>query len=278
MKYFDGENLMIGSSVTALIFVLTATGAVGQGKKTDVPPQPKQAPGEILVRTLELTNKSRKDNRFGGNYAMWLPVTFVEGKSYQIDMEGISLGVLRLEDPDHKHVDSNFNGAGSNRPRIIHQAKSSGKFWIICTSMHFRPETGRFTVRVKEVTSDPKELAKPIELKVVKGQASVDAELEMRGPRYKDNPRKFVTITFEAGVTYQIDMNSGEFLSYVSLEGPDGKLIAEKKVKAGEGGPASITHKADTTGTYRIIAAQHDFRTGGPQFHLSVRALVPEQK
>jgi hypothetical protein len=264
--------------LTFIVCLLQTGIHTGSEKKRPGRPPRKLQPGEILAVDSELTEKDRKDTGFGGNYAKWYPVKLTEGQTYQIDLSGVSLGYLRLEDAKHKAIAADTGSAGFSRPRIIHQAKRSDTHWIVCTSQHRRPETGPFTLIVKEVTSDPKELAKPIELKLDKGQASVDSELEMRGPRYKkDLPCKFLTVPFEADVSYQIDMSSREFLSYVFLEDPDGKLLAENHIKSGDAKPASITFKAEKAGTYRIIAAQYDVRTGGPQFSLSVKELKAKQ-
>jgi hypothetical protein len=227
----------------------------------------------VLNITSEITARSPKDTGFGGNHAAWIPVTLAEGKTYQIDMSGISLGLLRLVDPSGKDVASDRGSAGFSRPRIIHQAKVSGRYRIVCTSWHSRPETGRFTLVVKESTSDPKELARPVELRLNNGRAAVEAELEPRGPRYKNNPCKFLTIRLEAGVTYRVQMSSREFLPYVFVEDPDGKLVGQDHLRSGDARSASVTFKAARAGAYRLIAAQYDFRTGGPQFSLSVEEL-----
>lgn len=253
--------------------------AGGAPRKTKRYPPLEKGPGEILAMKGDITDRDPKDSVFD-NYAHPVPVKLEEGKTYQIDMTGIVFGCLRLEDLRRESLASDTGGAGLNRPRIIHQAKKSGLYLIICTSMNRRPETGTFTLRVKEVSSDPKELAKPLELKLVNGRAAADSELEVRGPRYKDGiPCKFLSVPLEAGRMYQIEMLTREFTPHVFVEDPLGKVLGEDHRKAGgTASSASVKFSAETAGVYRVIAGQFGARIGGgPQFRIEVKDITPKK-
>jgi hypothetical protein len=279
--YDDGKAGMRMRWLLSCIFVLTVLFSVsGQppgGKRPGILKALPKGPDEILAFEGEITENDLKDQPGQGNYAKRVPVKFEEGKTYQIDMSSAILALLRLVDKNGKELASDRTTAGIGRPRIIHEAKTSGIYVIVCTSSHTRPETGGFSVRVKVVTSDPKELAKPLSLKLENGRASVDAELEMRGPRYKGAPCKFLSVDLNAGVAYKIEMSSREFTCHVFVEDADGTVLAEDRNKDGEQRPTGVLFTPKKAGTYRIVAAQYDFRSGGPQFSLSVREVKGKQ-
>lgn len=250
-----------------------ALAAVPPSALSRIIPLPK-GPGEILA--VESTIAGILKDNATGNYMTIVPVDLVDGKTYQFDMEGLPFSSLILKDKKGKVLPSERQQAGMFKPRILHEAKTSGKYLVICSCRHKRPDE-TFTLRVKEVPSDPKELARPLELKLVRGEASIETELEVRGPRYKDAPCRFLTVQLEAGVRYQIEMASGEFASHVIVEDADGKLLAEDHVKLGESRPARVAVVPDKSGVCRIVAAQFEYRMGGPQFRLSIKE-APEKK
>jgi hypothetical protein len=109
---------------------------------------------------------------------------------------------------------------------------------------------------------------KAIELKNDKGQADYKGNLTQTDPVYKGKKHKLFTFNMEEGKTYQIDMKSGAFDSYLFLESPDGKLLAMDDDSGGFP-DARIIHKAAKTGNYRIIATC--FGGGNGEFTLTIR-------
>ena len=114
-------------------------------------------------------------------------------------------------------------------------------------------------------------LKNPIELAPTIGRANLkDAIDDPNGERYRGKKAyKILTIHFEQGKTYQIELTSKVFQSHLYLEDAEGYLLQEH-TSAKVGGESHIIHRAAKTGTYRIIAtSQGGFRTG--DFTLSVR-------
>jgi hypothetical protein len=110
---------------------------------------------------------------------------------------------------------------------------------------------------------------KPIELKADKGQVSYTGILLKTDPAYKGGKKhKMFLFNMEAGKTYQIDMTSKAFDSYLHLESPDSKLLASDD--DGGGYPsARIVFKASEAGKHRIITTY--FGNGAGTFNLTVR-------
>jgi Ca2+-binding EF-hand superfamily protein len=82
---------------------------------------------------------------------------------------------------------------------------------------------------------------------------------------------KIFTIRLKEGKTYQIEQVSQIYFAYLYLEDPNGAIV-DQHDSGGVGLTARIVHKAEETGTYRIIAtSQGGFRTGA--FELSVRVF-----
>src|SRR4051794_34042586 len=65
--------------------------------------------------------------------------------------------------------------------------------------------------------------------------------------------RKTHDIDLEAGKIYRIDMTSKDLDSYLRLEDPDEKIVAEDD-DGGDNLNARIVYKAKRTATYKIIA------------------------
>jgi hypothetical protein len=87
---------------------------------------------------------------------------------------------------------------------------------------------------------------------------------------YQGRRHKVYTVDLEAGKTYQIDMKSTNFDSYLFFESPDRRLLAQDD--DGGGYPdARIIYKATESGKFRVIASH--FGAGGAlgQFTITVR-------
>jgi hypothetical protein len=99
---------------------------------------------------------------------------------------------------------------------------------------------------------------------------TVNDGLNQNDGAYMGRRHKVFHVDMEAGKTYQIDMVSANFDSYLFFESPDKKLLAQDD--DGGGYPdARIIHKATETGKFHIIASH--FGDGGNlgQFNITVR-------
>jgi predicted Zn finger-like uncharacterized protein len=109
---------------------------------------------------------------------------------------------------------------------------------------------------------DPGSIAKGKVLINVNGILAPTDPLEP--PQFLRNPnsrKKVHPVKLEAGKTYVISLNSNAFDSYLRLENPLGKTIAEDD--DGGGFPnALITHRCTQSGVYRVIATSFDGKTG----------------
>jgi Ca2+-binding EF-hand superfamily protein len=112
----------------------------------------------------------------------------------------------------------------------------------------------------------------PAELKFRNGRADHSSEVVERDQTYRGmKAYKILTVRLEAGKVYQIDLTSRAFKSLVWLEGPEGNLLKENHSRNGSG-YASIVHRTEKAGNYRIVIASTDgFRVGS--FSCSIRAI-----
>jgi len=111
------------------------------------------------------------------------------------------------------------------------------------------------------------------QLKLQKGKAKYDGAID---PPTKEQFRskrafKIFTVTLQQGMTYQFEMVSPEFFAFLYLEGPDGAILGRAD-SGGNNQKARIEHRAEKSGTYRVIAtSQGGFRPG--PFSLSATVL-----
>jgi hypothetical protein len=90
---------------------------------------------------------------------------------------------------------------------------------------------------------------------------------------YQGRRHKVYTIDLEAGKTYQIDMCSGNFDSYLFFENPGGRLLAQDDDSGGYP-DARIIYRATETGKFRIIASH--FGNGGVFGQFTVRVRLTD--
>jgi hypothetical protein len=95
------------------------------------------------------------------------------------------------------------------------------------------------------------------ELKLKDGKAKVESTLSQDDPvdvaGGNGAPCKAYAARFAAGKTYRIDMMSKDLDSFLRLEAPNGKKVAEDD-DGGEDRDARITYRCTKAGTYRIVA------------------------
>jgi hypothetical protein len=223
-------------------------------------------PAPDIVVNGELINADLKDKVHTQSYAKTYTFKMEKDKFYQISLVSKDFPVvLRLEDASGGQIDSEiarFGGAN-----VFYRCTKTDDVQIVATSQNGGAK-GKFTLTIKEIIGDD---GKPIELKNDNGKAAAKANLLKTDPVYKAAGKKHKMFLFEmtAGKTYQIDMTSGVFDSYLYLESPEGKLLAQDD--DGGGYPsARITMKAPSTGKHRIICTYFGGGASG-EFNLSIR-------
>jgi Ca2+-binding EF-hand superfamily protein len=113
------------------------------------------------------------------------------------------------------------------------------------------------------------------ELKLRNGWVEYEGTVEeMAEARYQGKKSfKVLTVRLEEGTTYQIDLVSPLFQSYLYLEDPEGELLMEHSAD-NVGSGARLAYRAAKSGTYRIIATSLAGVRTGP-FALWVRVVPP---
>jgi Ca2+-binding EF-hand superfamily protein len=116
-------------------------------------------------------------------------------------------------------------------------------------------------------------MGRGLPLKLEKGRASSQGVIEEAGEAEYQGRRAFkaFTVKLERGKRYQIEQVSPVYFSFLFLEGPTGQVLATHD-SGGVGQTARIVHRAERTGTYRIIATSQGGFRGGP-FTLTIRVL-----
>jgi hypothetical protein len=164
---------------------------------------------------------------------------------------------LRLEDSTGRQIAQAIDPFGNQKAVIFHQPTKSEDCEVIVTSAQ-GGATGKFTLAIKDATNST--------------VLAVGDKLDQNDKVYAvaNKKHKLFLVTLEEGRTYQIDMTSGNFDSYLYFESPEGKLLAQDD--DGGGYPsARIVHRATKTGKYRVICT---YFGGGPvngQFNVTVR-------
>jgi hypothetical protein len=101
-------------------------------------------------------------------------------------------------------------------------------------------------------------------LELVNGRASFSGAIEMSSELYRGRRAfKAFTVRLHAGRTYQIEMLSQVYWSYLMLEGPDGTIVDQNNSGA-NGRAARVVHRPSRTGTYRVIATSAFGFQAGP--------------
>lgn len=251
-----------------LLIITAAFGMQTQlraGDKKDKDGEKKTEKNDNITIEAELNNADLKDKVLTQSYCKTYTYKMTQGRTYQIDMISKAFDAfLRLEDPKGTQVAQDDDSGGMLNSRIIYKPTVTGDFTICAMSLG-GGSTGKFTLLVKE-----KDAPAAIELKNDKGSGSATAKLDANDPLYKGKKHKSYLFNMEAGKTYQIDMTSKNFDSYLYLEDVDGKLVAEDDDNGGNLN-ARIRYKANANGKHRIITTY--FADGGNlgEFTLTIR-------
>src|SRR5262245_7898095 len=198
---------------------------LGAGDKKDKKDEEK----EVVVNS-DLNNADLKDKVLTQSFCKTYVYKMTQGRTYQIDMISRDFDAfLRLEDPKGDQVAADDDSGGMLNARIIHRAAVTGDFTICAMSLG-GGSTGKFTLLVKDTTRPVVKGAKdgkPVEITNNKGSGEVTSTLDAKSPLRNDKKHQVYLFQMEAGKTYQIDMTSNDFDSYLFLEDPNGKLLAE---------------------------------------------------
>ena len=246
--------------------VLAAAGCLlmqadsGAGDKKEKDPVKKKAePAQPIVVNDELINLDQKDKVQSQSPCKTYTFKMEKGKAYQIELSSVAFrACLRLEDSSGLQIATAIDQFGNQRAIIFHDATKTEDYQIIATTIN-PGSTGKFSLVVKDATGT--------------SILNVADKLNQNDQGYKpagNKKHKMFLVEIEAGKSYQIDMKSPAFDSYLYFESPGGKILAQDD--DGGGYPsARIIHKATETGKHRIIATH--FGGGGNlgEFTVTVR-------
>jgi len=255
-------RLALVLAAAAGLLLLADLGA-GDKKKADAEKK-KEEPAPEIVINGELINADLKDKVQTQSFCKTYTFKMEKSKTYHIEMSSSAFPAhLRLENltGDQVEADSSRFGCAT----VFHRPAKTEDFTIVATAQN-GAAVGKFTLTIKEIPAGD---GKAIELKNDQGIASYTGPLLKTDPAYNGGKRhKMFLFNMEAGKTYQIDMTSKAFDSYLHLESPGGKLLASDD--DGGGYPsARIRFKATETGKHRIITTY--FGDGVGTFNLTIR-------
>jgi hypothetical protein len=227
---------------------------------------------DLKVIRGELTAKDSFDKVRQQMYCKIYPVKLLAGNTYQIDMKSTDLdSYLRLEDPDGNQIAEDDDGGGFPNARIRQDINKTGTYKIIATSFGAN-STGKFVVEIRGKGVGEATGTERVGGDGDGGSKTIKGKLANNDPEYagrKGSFHKAYTHKLVQGHTYTIDLTSTDIDSYLYLENPEGKVVAEDD--DGGGFPnARITYKAPTTGNYKLIATS--FKAGETgDFTLSIK-------
>jgi hypothetical protein len=255
-----------------LALVLTALGCLiqadlGAGDKKAKDPEKKiPEPAPDIVVKGELINADLKDKIFMQSVCKTYTFKMEKEKSYFIEIASDAFPAhVRLENAEGRQVDADTSRFGA--ASAFHRPAKTEDYTIVATTQN-GGAIGKFTLTVKEV---PASDGKPIELKNENGKGAYTGPLLKTDPGFNGaggKRHKAFLFNMEKGKTYQIDMTSKAFDSYLYLQSPGGQALAQDD--DGGGYPsARIIHKAAETGKHRIITTY--FGIGAGNFNLTIR-------
>lgn len=232
---------------------------LGAGDKKAKEPEKKPAePIKPIVINDELINADLKDKVHTQSFCKTYTMKMEKGKAYHIEMSSNAINpFLRLEDSAGAQIATAFN-QGNQRATIFYEPSKTEDYQIVATTPN-DGRTGKFSLTVRDATGY-------MILNVADKLNQNDKAYAGAG----NKKHKLFLVQLEAGKTYQIDMKSKAFDSYLYFESPGGKLLTQDDDSGGYP-DARITWKATETGKFRIITTY--FGGGGNlgDFNLTVR-------
>jgi thiol-disulfide isomerase/thioredoxin len=203
-----------------------------------------------------------------GKYFKLYKVRLQKDKTYQIDLMSKDFDAyLLLKSGDGTMLAEDDDGGGGLNSRIVFTPRETAEYHVVATTEP-RQATGEFTL----VVGVKGAVAGASELKLQDGKAVVQSNLGAGDPMEQGKQVKPFTCRFEQGKTYQIDLASTDFDSYLYLFGPDGTKLGEDDDGGGELN-SRLVWTAAVTGKYRILATSLNGQDTG-NFTLSVAETV----
>ena len=211
------------------------TGLKIDGKVADNDPKIKLIPGPAEKEVM-LPGKMFQVKLAGG------------GKRYRIAMNSTEIdSVLVVKDGADKQLAWDDDGGGGLNSLIMFDPPKDGTYKVYALSLKGQ---GAFSLQIREAVVH-----------------EVGDGLTLKGNLGKNKAPNFAyNVRFTAGKTYVIDMisaNQQALDPYMILFDPAGKKIAEDD-DGGDGLNARIIHRAEATGTYRIVCTSFERSGAGP--------------
>lgn len=248
--------------LTALGFLLLQTPLGAGDKKKEIGKKPAEAAKPIVIND-SLINADLKDKVLSNSHCKTYTFRMEKDKTYHIELASTAFTAhIRLENADGAQIASQSSSFGI--ASASHKAAKTEDYTIIATTPN-AGSVGKFTLTVAEVAHYD---GKPIEIKNENGQGAQAGLLLNTDPMRNGKRHRVFTFHMEEGKTYQIDMTSKAFDSYLFLESPDGKTELSSNDDGGGYPSARIVHKAKETGKHRIITTY--FGGGAGPFHLTI--------
>lgn len=254
---------MVALLVVTVAFGLHA-GLRAEDKKAKEPAK-KKTPAPDVVVNGELDKTDLKDKATQGPCKTFT-FKMEKDKSYLVELTSTAYpAYVRLENSAGTQIDADASRFGV--ATAFHRSTKTEDYTIIATAQNANA-VGKFTLTVKEVDAGD---GKPVELKVENGNAAITSQLLRTDPGINGaggKRHRLFLVNFEKGKTYQIDMTSKAFDSYLFLQSPGGQAITQND--DGGGYPsAKIVYKATESGKHRILSTY--FGNGHGTFNLSIR-------
>jgi hypothetical protein len=148
--------------------------------------------------------------------------------------------------------------------------------WILFTivtlgaGLLFHGHVGADQKKTKEPEKKKTEPAKPI---VVEGEL-INADLKDKVQQ--NSFSKSYTFRMEKDKSYQIDLYSRTFRPFLRLENSNGNAVATDFDQFGQGGPATIIHRASKTEDFQIVATTINPNAVG-KFTVTVKELTGKE-
>ncbi len=228
-------------------------------KKDPGKDEKKKDPNELEPEVIkgELTKNDPFDAKRPKCHHKVHVVKMMAGYTYTIDMkaatkkdkdEPVFDTYLRLEDAAGKQLDENDDYITTDS-QITYKCDTAGEYRVICTTFD-DGFTGAYTLTVGGYKGGPKKKGDGIVVLNING--ILDANDPLDAKRMTSHA-KMHFFNMQANKTYQIDMISTQFDSYLRLEDLKGNQLDEDDDSGGNLN-ARIIFTAKTAGVYRIIA------------------------
>jgi len=236
-----------------------------QDKKEDKKGDKKDNVLEVGDKGVNIDSKlDGNDGAYGDKtHSKVFLVKLVKDKNYRIDMRSDDFDAyLYLEDAKKNLLaedDDSGKGNTGLDARIMFKAPADGVYRIITTSFEGDSQ-GNFKLIVvdRDAGKDKKEPGKKdAALEIGKKPLVIDSKLDQNDAAYGDNKlhAKLYLVKLVKGKTYQFDMSSDDLDSYLYLEDPGKKLVAEDDDSGGgnSGLDSQFVFTAKEDGVHRLI-------------------------